>query len=155
MFRYATFSLLGLLVGMAIFSFGYYTNMASNRAALRAPAQVKVDELQKNVVLDSVPATAPESLGNSNIPVTASQQTAVSIPSLNSLTRAELDALTAAALKQQAESLAAEIVTPAVPPKEEPEVIEGWANAAFLPIEDQGPDIQINDIPEPTEEIVR
>ena len=165
--KYLIFTFLGVLVGLGLFSFGYYTNRTRNLEVTKVSSKTNIKELQKNIILDDpVEITNPTSTTRivrepgtiERLP--SAMNTDEKIPGAieNAQLRdrdaarnpANLDNSARAnpqAINPQPTGLANEIIPPPVEP---PVIYEGWANANFLPEDEEGsgPDIQINNLPE-------
>lgn len=138
MVRNFTFALMGILVGLAIFTYGFATKKTVKPVVATKVTNPRVDEIQRNVIIDPVdirnPDTAAAEVNASNktAPVTAQVQTPPT-----QFTQSELAAQTAAPAGQApaatSGSLAQDIIP--VPATPEPVIDEGWANAGFLPPE--------------------
>jgi hypothetical protein len=125
MIRNFTFALLGVLVGLGLFTYGI---SGKKKSAAVAPAtettstttaSQRVDEIQRNVIID------PVEIRNPTEAVAANTQTTTTLPQATTVQPAAAQSTTGAT------TLANEIIP--VPPTPEPELDEGWANAAFIP----------------------
>ncbi len=159
--KYFVFTLLGVLVGLGLFSFGFYTDRSNDMRAAKTTPKPNVADLQKNIVLDDPveitrpgttavpaqatvapvqPATAPAPASVTGVPVPSSTFGNANPATVGTTTPAGTTA-----------TVGSEIL----PPQEPPVIYDGWANAGFLPEDEQGSDIQINNLPDTTEEEVR
>ncbi len=166
--KYFVFTLLGVLVGLGLFSFGFYTDRSNDLRALKNSSKPNVAELQKNIVLDdpveitqpgspAATALAAQALAAPTQPAsaepasaTATSVTGVPVPS-TTFQNTNPAAVGTTTPSETTATVGSEIL----PPQEPPVIYDGWANAGFLPEDEQGADIQINNLPETTEEEIR
>lgn len=159
--KYFVFTLLGVLVGLGLFSFGFYTDKSSDIKAAKNSSKQNVAELQKNIVLDDpVEISKP---GTVAAPAQATVAPAQAAPAPTSVTGVPVPSSTfgnsnAAAVGTGTPAptgTAATLGSEILPPQEAPVIYDGWANAGFLPEEEAGADIQISNLPETADEDVR
>ena len=159
--KYFVFTLLGVLVGLGLFSFGFYTDRSNDMRVAKTTPKPNVADLQKNIVLDDpVEITRP---GAAAVPAQATVAPAQAAPATTSVTGVPVPSATFGNTNPAAmgtgtpapTGAAATLGSEILPPQEPPVIYDGWANAGFLPEDEQGADIQINNLPETTEEGVR
>ncbi len=156
--KYFVFTLLGVLVGLGLFSFGFYADKSNDMKAAKNFSKPNVAELQKNIILDD-----PVEISKPGTVATPAQATVApqAAPARTSVTGVPVprstfgDTIPAALGTGTPAPAAATLGSEILPPQEPPVIYDGWANAGFLPEDEQGADIQINNLPETTEEEVR
>jgi hypothetical protein len=151
MIRNFTFALLGILVGLGIFTYGITAKkrpapVATTAASTTVGGQ-RVDEIQRNVIIDPVEIKNPNediaaqtaatttttAAANSQVGATQTSQAAAQNQqqAINPNVQGQANAGVTTGQVQPGTSLASEIIP--VPPTPEPELDEGWANSAFIP----------------------
>ncbi len=164
MIKNFVFVMLGMLLGLGVFGYGYFSNSLKNLSRTQNLASNRLEEAKKNLIIDPVQITNPEVSEFEMNQIRIQSEQLAQNQKLNfkndrtnleaSLSQSKLGSQELKTLNEQnfdldPQSLAQEILLP----QDEPVIYEGWANAGFLPDEAQEPEIQINNLPESEQEI--